>query len=63
MEAPAPEAAEPVKETPAPEQPAAKQPEQNFLQKYWWLFVLAIAAAAIYFFNKFKIVPKVPLAV
>lgn len=43
-----------------PETPTPKPaPEKTFLQKYGIILLIILAVAAIYFFTKFQIVPKV----
>jgi len=57
-------AAEAKPETTAPAQPATdnRQPA-TALQKYGWLIVVALLLAAAWFFNKYKLVPKIAIPV
>jgi hypothetical protein len=55
----APEQPAPAQEATAPGTPEPPKVEKTFFQKYGIILLIIAAAATIYFFMKYKIVPKV----
>jgi len=56
-------AAQPEAATPAKEQPAPAAAAPGFFEQYKWVLLIVAVLAAAFFFWKYKIVPKVPAIV